>query len=277
MDVCGNIPICAICLTGIFTEASQEHLSCTHQFHKECIKLWLDNNDTCPECREKITMTSFFRENEMGLSIANHIVHALQCLGRYTCNDTKSKIANWIINFEESVDQQDCISENFPPLSDYALADRFLRLSNFSIGPPYSDSELQLAFEKLHLEWDADLEFPKIYHKPLISGGDFEENVRIPGTKMITPPTQIESANFKRFEQRISTFRNFPCNFVNVNNLAAVGFYFVPSLGADFCKCAFCGVVLGNFYGAVPPRQLHSLFSPLCSAADMLDAFFENY
>ena len=276
MDVCGNNQVCAICLTGIFTESSEESLVCNHRFHRNCLMKWLEHKDTCPECRTKITSNSFLKEIDMGEAIGDHIVHAMQCLSRYTCEDTKAKIVQWIINLKESVKQEDRITQTFPRDSDYALADRFLRLSNYSIGPPYSESELQFAYSKLHLNFNSEIELPNVFHKPLISMS-FEESIRTPGTKLITPPNQANSADFKRFEQRISTFKNFPCNFVNVNNLAAVGFFFTPEQGEDYCTCAFCGVVIGNFYGSVPARQLHTLFSPLCSAADMLDAFFDNY
>ena len=277
MDVCGNIPVCSICLSGIFNECYEERLLCKHVFHKACLREWLEINDTCPECREKVTASSFMKEKEIAESITEHLVHAFQCLSRYSCEDAKQKITGWIFNLQESVKQEEKIKSDFPQSSDYAVADRFLRLSNYSIGPPYSVEEIRLGYTMLHLKWNPEMEFPKVFHKPLIPAGSYDENIRTPGTKLIFPPNYIETPEYKRFDHRVSTFRNFPCNFVNVNTLAAIGFYFDPSLSADFCKCAYCGVVIGNFHGSVPPRQLHSLFSPLCTAADLLDAFFDHY
>ena len=213
----------------------------------------------------------------MANDICKHIVHAFQSLARYYCDETKLKITNWMMNLQESVEQDDSIRERFPNTSNYALVDRFLRLSNYSIGPPYSVDELRFGFAKLLLEWDTETEYPKVYHKQLIESGSLEDNVRSTGTKLIRPATMEESAGYKRYEERLSTFKNFPCNFINVNTLAAIGFFFVPDMGEDVCKCAFCGVCIGNFYGSMAPRQLHSLFSPFCPASDMLDAFFDHY
>ena len=29
-------------------------LNCNHKFHKNCLKLWIKKNNTCPQCRENI-------------------------------------------------------------------------------------------------------------------------------------------------------------------------------------------------------------------------------
>ena len=40
---------CSICLS----ESECNHtLYCGHQFHEECIEKWLEENNTCPNCRE---------------------------------------------------------------------------------------------------------------------------------------------------------------------------------------------------------------------------------
>ena len=277
MDVLSDIVVCSICLSGIYVEFSEERLQCTHRFHKKCLKTWLEKNQSCPECRENVTYTSFMKEKEIADSITIHIAHAFQCLSRYSCDDAKLKITNWVLNLQESVNQQDDIEKTYSQSSDYAIADRFLRLSNYSIGPPYSVEEIRLGYAMLQLEWHPEIEIPKYFHKPIIPRGSFDENIRKPGTKLIFPPDFIESPAMKLFEHRISTFRNFPCNFVNVNTLAAIGFFFDSTLGDDYCKCAYCGVVIGNFHGSSPPKQLHSLFSPLCTASDLLEAFFDHY
>lgn len=49
---------CAICMED-FNENDDKkvaELNCSkfHIFHVQCIKEWIKNNDTCPNCREKI-------------------------------------------------------------------------------------------------------------------------------------------------------------------------------------------------------------------------------
>ena len=41
---------CTICLEVV----SETPLKCGHVFHKKCIKQWLKNNDTCPNCRTEV-------------------------------------------------------------------------------------------------------------------------------------------------------------------------------------------------------------------------------
>ena len=275
-DVCGNVPVCSICILGIFNNSEEEKLSCSHCFHTFCLKEWMKQQPTCPTCRKVITSTSFIKHEKMSEEICSHINHALQCLARYICADTKMKITGWIHNVAESVKQEEWLRKKFPPSSNYALADRYLRLSNHSIGPPYSFDELKLGFEHLKLKWDPEIDLPKYFHKSIISGPS-KEDEKTPNIKLIHPPDFEESNYYKRYDHRLSSFKNFPCNYINVNSLAAIGFYYVPHLGEDNCKCAFCGLVIGNFFGPVVARNIHSLFSPLCPAVELLDAFFEHY
>ena len=47
--------ICSICLDDYSdTGVAIIQLDCGHIFHKKCIHEWLDNNDTCPECRSEV-------------------------------------------------------------------------------------------------------------------------------------------------------------------------------------------------------------------------------
>lgn len=39
--------ICSICLNEVFTIP----LECGHVFHTKCINKWLEQNNTCPNCR----------------------------------------------------------------------------------------------------------------------------------------------------------------------------------------------------------------------------------
>ena len=43
--------ICSICLSG----GSNIVFKCGHFFHNECSSIWLQENNTCPNCRKKIT------------------------------------------------------------------------------------------------------------------------------------------------------------------------------------------------------------------------------
>lgn len=47
---------CTICLETI--DQYQYALTCAHVFHKECITLWLKENNTCPLCRTQIEINS---------------------------------------------------------------------------------------------------------------------------------------------------------------------------------------------------------------------------
>ena len=45
---------CSICLEQYIKKDKIIELSCNHMFHKKCIKEWIKNNNTCPQCRENI-------------------------------------------------------------------------------------------------------------------------------------------------------------------------------------------------------------------------------
>jgi hypothetical protein len=46
---------CSICLTEL--DRFTQRLDCGHEFHNDCINLWLIKNNTCPMCRENIIET----------------------------------------------------------------------------------------------------------------------------------------------------------------------------------------------------------------------------
>lgn len=49
--------ICSICL-GMYDEGAIVLTTpCKHQFHAECIEIWLDTKNSCPNCRMKIKKT----------------------------------------------------------------------------------------------------------------------------------------------------------------------------------------------------------------------------
>lgn len=45
---------CSICLEKYDKKDKIIDLECNHVFHKECIKLWLNKNNSCPQCRDNI-------------------------------------------------------------------------------------------------------------------------------------------------------------------------------------------------------------------------------
>ena len=60
MDLNDNIlknDICSICQEEILK--NEKELSCGHSFHKKCINTWLDENNTCPNCRKLNIDTRF--------------------------------------------------------------------------------------------------------------------------------------------------------------------------------------------------------------------------
>lgn len=45
---------CSICLDKYEINDKIISLNCNHKFHKNCLKLWISKNNTCPQCRENI-------------------------------------------------------------------------------------------------------------------------------------------------------------------------------------------------------------------------------
>lgn len=45
---------CPICLDKYVINDKIISLNCNHKFHKDCLKLWIKKNNTCPQCRENI-------------------------------------------------------------------------------------------------------------------------------------------------------------------------------------------------------------------------------
>lgn len=45
---------CSICISNILPFEVIRTLSCKHYYHVDCIDYWFTDNNTCPECRNKI-------------------------------------------------------------------------------------------------------------------------------------------------------------------------------------------------------------------------------
>ena len=54
LDLENLINDCSICLEEYKINEKIMILNCNHIYHERCIKMWLDQNDTCPICRENI-------------------------------------------------------------------------------------------------------------------------------------------------------------------------------------------------------------------------------
>ncbi len=49
--------ICTICLQNFENFDKIINLTCLHMFHDECIKKWLNENDYCPLCNNKVSIS----------------------------------------------------------------------------------------------------------------------------------------------------------------------------------------------------------------------------
>ncbi|NXU90818.1 RNF43 ligase, partial [Xiphorhynchus elegans] len=47
---CSSAPVCAICLEEFSEGQELRIISCTHEFHRECVDPWLQQHHTCPLC-----------------------------------------------------------------------------------------------------------------------------------------------------------------------------------------------------------------------------------
>lgn len=59
IDDCYEERICCICLDSIYNKFSFQKnrtLACSHTFHNKCIAKWMVHKNTCPICREDISM-----------------------------------------------------------------------------------------------------------------------------------------------------------------------------------------------------------------------------
>ena len=71
---------CAICSDVIFTPFMI--IECGHIFCEECIKKWIEINNTCPTCREKIILKPIINRN--------FITHKINLLNYHCMNGIKN-------------------------------------------------------------------------------------------------------------------------------------------------------------------------------------------
>ena len=68
--------------------------------------------------------------------------------------------------------------------------------------------------------------------------------------------------DLKVIENRLETYVNWPIDFINPEQLAEAGFYYLNI--ADQVKCAFCGGIIGHWEVNDQPLQEHRKFFPDC-------------
>ena len=75
--------VCSICLDNdLYTYKSWVKMNnCTHQFHRHCVDLWLENHDTCPLCMKNVYMKNVY---QIQYDLTN-VQRACQCGGFAIC------------------------------------------------------------------------------------------------------------------------------------------------------------------------------------------------
>ena len=67
---------CSICCENInFVDQQISSTICGHLFHYACLKKWLENNSTCPECRVKINKNTFVKKLYANTNKSNSVVY----------------------------------------------------------------------------------------------------------------------------------------------------------------------------------------------------------
>lgn len=80
---------------------------------------------------------------------------------------------------------------------------------------------------------------------------------------VLSEPHQDRSeTDLKVIENRLSTYTNWPIDFISPTQLAEAGFYYLDI--ADQVKCAFCGGIIGHWEVNDQPLQEHRKFFPDC-------------
>lgn len=78
---------CSICLSKIYKQKIK--LNCNHFYHKECLKEWLNYNNTCPICRIEIDNEIINIINNNNNIINNNIINNNINCDRFYCNKIK--------------------------------------------------------------------------------------------------------------------------------------------------------------------------------------------
>ena len=74
-------PVCPICLDNLtLSPPSVRILACSHAYHEQCLRIWVDRNNTCPVCRRLIYGPACRHASPSpfpGLSDPPHAVHVI--------------------------------------------------------------------------------------------------------------------------------------------------------------------------------------------------------
>jgi hypothetical protein len=74
-----NRPVCAICQDEILPDANISKLNCNHDYHRDCLRPWLDaNHDTCPLDRVRITSINGIATEHVEEKESHAHVHAIE-------------------------------------------------------------------------------------------------------------------------------------------------------------------------------------------------------
>ena len=93
---------CSICMEKYIKNDSVIQLECDHMFHKSCLKIWLQNHNTCPVCRYDIK--NKFEEYKMlinKLAMYQSIINIIPTILLHNPpdeedNDENSGIFGWV-------------------------------------------------------------------------------------------------------------------------------------------------------------------------------------
>ena len=75
--------------------------------------------------------------------------------------------------------------------------------------------------------------------------------------------------NFKTVDERMNTFRNWPSQFIQPEDLANNGF--VYSGVDDLTTCVYCGLEIDEWEQGDSPATLHQTNSPCCPVVIIVD------
>ena len=78
-----------------------------------------------------------------------------------------------------------------------------------------------------------------------------------------SPPTNLQNLNLKREVDRRKTFKYWRLSFMDVNQLAAAGFFFTNR--GDVVRCAFCEAEIGQWVEGDDEFKEHQRWSPSCA------------
>lgn len=49
-------PMCTVCCENILIDKKGMFMPCGHIYHPDCLKPWLEKNNTCPVCRFELPL-----------------------------------------------------------------------------------------------------------------------------------------------------------------------------------------------------------------------------